>query len=540
MIVTSVHGLLYYFYWGVTHQFWAMFSDWSTVHSMNALAGSISWFFGLALWLTSMDWCRRAFWEVYYRCHIVGFLGFMLFAYIHYSGSWVYFCPGPLLWCIDLALRSGALANTTTVAHSAVDASEDVITLQLQGSKRVRGCPIHDIALLVPSISRWQWHPFTISHQSADGMLTMRIKKQGAWSRELLARLKRRESLPVRASLPPYGAPHQWRQDEVVVVMAGGTASTAVLRVLSDLVARRAQGKATGPRRVHFVWVARHAIEFCGLDCAVADAAMNADGWLAASLYYTGREPLPASKEPRATGALEKPSSHDSDTRSEELPTIKGADSTIPASFPLASPFWWNRVRKLQPQATGPLHLAIVTALTFFGGFVGHFVTYSWTAEWETHYASLGEEPDMRPIEWRNAALASFGVIVGGLGLSFFLAIFIPGLVRYWRDTRTGSATDEQMGVDSSVHDPVVVGCSLVGDQLMIPGTDLGMPIASGRPDFAAVLQAAAKETGAKHVGVYVAGPEPLAQAAHLAICELNGSGKGCAHFDFHNMAGFL
>lgn len=30
----------------------------------------------------------------------------------------------------------------------------------------------------------------------------------------------------------------------------------------------------------------------------------------------------------------------------------------------------------------------------------------------------------------QNAALASFGVTVGGLGVSFFLAIFIPGLVR--------------------------------------------------------------------------------------------------------------
>ncbi|KAL6785954.1 FRE1E [Auxenochlorella protothecoides x Auxenochlorella symbiontica] len=517
-----------------------MFSNWSTVSSMNYLAGSISWFFGLALWLTSMDWCRRAFWEVYYRCHIVGFLGFMLFAYIHYSGSWVYFCPGLLLWCIDLALRSGALANTTTVAHSAVDASEDVITLQLQGSKRVGGCPIQDIFLLLPSISRWQWHPFTISHLSAEGMLTMRIKKQGDWSRELLARLKRREILPVRASLPPYGAPLQWRQDEVVVVLAGGIASTAVLRVLSDLVARHAQGETPSPRRVYFVWAARNAVEFCVLDRAVAGAAMSADGWMEVSLYLTSQQPLHTSMEMKASAALEKLSSQGSDSGSDRLPKLVAADSTIPASFPLASPFWWNRVRKLQPQATGPLHLAIVTALTFFGGFVGHFVTHSWTAELEAHAASLGEDPDLNYIEWRNAALASFGFFVGGLGFPFLLAVFLPNLYRYLRDTRTGSATDEQMEVNSSVHDTVAMDCKLVGDQLVVPGTDLSIPIASGRPDFAAVLQAAAKETGAKHVGVYVAGPEPLAQAAHLAICELNGSGKGCAHFDLHNMAGFL
>lgn len=144
--------------------------------------------------------------------------------------------------------------------------------------------------------------------------------------------------------------------------------------------------------------------------------------------------------------------------------------------------------RKLQPQATGPLHLAIVTALTFFGGFVGHFVTYSWTAELETYAASLGEDPDLNYIEWRvrwraqeswsregkvcvgcadlqagfgegdlqgergrpcqpspichiptptpapglvqNAALASFGFFVGGLGFPFLLAVFLPNLYR--------------------------------------------------------------------------------------------------------------
>lgn len=32
--------------------------------------------------------------QVYYRFHIVCFLGFTFFAYVHYSGSWIYFTPG--------------------------------------------------------------------------------------------------------------------------------------------------------------------------------------------------------------------------------------------------------------------------------------------------------------------------------------------------------------------------------------------------------------------------------------------------------------
>lgn len=246
-----------------------MFVDWSKDSYINYLAGSISWFFGLVLWVTSMNWCRRRFWEVYYRTHIVCFLGFMLFAYIHYSGSWIYFTPGLLLWFVDLVLRAGALANTTTVSACGVNETEDVVTLQLQASKRAATCPLHDIVLLLPSVSRWQWHPFTISHQTADGALTVRIKRYGRWTQQLLHRLKLREPLAVRASCPPYAGPHQWRTDDVVVVLAGGIASTSVLRVLSDLTARKHAGLRS-PSKVHFVWVARHAIEFCVMDLAVA------------------------------------------------------------------------------------------------------------------------------------------------------------------------------------------------------------------------------------------------------------------------------
>ncbi|KAL6785575.1 FRE1D [Auxenochlorella protothecoides x Auxenochlorella symbiontica] len=130
--------------------------------------------------------------------------------------------------------------------------------------------------------------------------------------------------------------------------------------------------------------------------------------------------------------------------------------------------------------------------------------------------------------------------MVGALGLPFLTAVFLPGLYRYWRDTRVGSSNNEQMAAFEGVWDPSSMGCELAGDQLMIPGTDLGIPISSGRPDFAAVLQAAAKETGAKHVGVYVAGPDTLSNSAHSSVCQLNKVLGGGTYFDFHKMAGFL
>ena len=36
------------------------------------LAGTISWLGGCALWATSVEYCRRRFFELFYKTHIIG------------------------------------------------------------------------------------------------------------------------------------------------------------------------------------------------------------------------------------------------------------------------------------------------------------------------------------------------------------------------------------------------------------------------------------------------------------------------------------
>jgi hypothetical protein len=51
-------------------------------------------------------------------------------------------------------------------------------------------CPIKELFLLVPSISRWQWHPITVAGTSADkdtggSVHTLNIKRYGKWTKVL-------------------------------------------------------------------------------------------------------------------------------------------------------------------------------------------------------------------------------------------------------------------------------------------------------------------------------------------------------------------
>lgn len=76
---------------------WTQFRDFGYLQGINNLAGTISWIFGLALWVTSVDWVRRRYYQSFHTVHIVGFLGYTLFALLHYPGMWVGCLPGDFL-----------------------------------------------------------------------------------------------------------------------------------------------------------------------------------------------------------------------------------------------------------------------------------------------------------------------------------------------------------------------------------------------------------------------------------------------------------
>lgn len=43
--------------------------------------------------------------------------------------------------------------------------------------------PLQEVWLLVPSISRFQWHPFTVAGGGQDGVLTLHVKRYGAFTK---------------------------------------------------------------------------------------------------------------------------------------------------------------------------------------------------------------------------------------------------------------------------------------------------------------------------------------------------------------------
>ena len=75
---------------------WNDFKDFGKTSAINNLAGTISFIFGLLLWVTSINWVRRRSYQTFHSVHVLGFLGYVLFALLHYPGMWVGTVPGKL------------------------------------------------------------------------------------------------------------------------------------------------------------------------------------------------------------------------------------------------------------------------------------------------------------------------------------------------------------------------------------------------------------------------------------------------------------
>ncbi|KAL4432588.1 hypothetical protein ABPG77_000525 [Micractinium sp. CCAP 211/92] len=549
MVVLSLHGWLYYIYWALKRDFWNQFTDWGTLSSINFLAGTIAYLFGLVLWATSISWVRRKFFEVFYRCHLVCFVGFTMFAYMHYYWAWSMFLPGLLLYAVDVALRSGQLSNTTLITGASVDTQAGVATLQLKASKRMSGCPVHELFMLVPSISRWQWHPISVAgadeSKGSVTTMTLHIKAYGKWTKELFSRLRRREPLAVRLSAPVGPDLPSWDNLGSVLLIGGGIGATPLLMMLRHEIRRRRNDPSAASPRVHFVWASRHPREFCITEPEILAALGDPSGWLTMDLHCTGDMQLEAPPSPSKDKDMISPRDSGSDNGmdikgSQTMPPISDTPK-IAGACPLSSPLFHKHARVIQPQTAGPAHLAAVYLLAWVGALLGTYLGGAYIGETYTSWDSTGADYQNQ-FYWKAGLVWFFTQAILSIGLPFVLAVAPMHLWRYWRATVQKDADELLPPVPAEEPTGHGAGCMLVAGALTASAGEDGLRIAAGRPDLRAALEAAGsaanKGSGlAKgNVGVFVGGPEPLTRQVLLAVARLNDRCGG-PHFQFHALA---
>ncbi|PIM97205.1 Ferric-chelate reductase (NADH) [Handroanthus impetiginosus] len=180
----TAHGFLYIVYWIITNRLSEMLK-WGD-HYVSNIAGEIALLSGLALWITTYPPIRRKMFELFFYTHYLYIL-FIIFFILHIGiGFACIMLPGFYLFVIDRYLRFLKSRERVRLVSARVLPC-DTLELNFSKSRGLNYNPTSNIFINVPSISKLQWHPFTVTSSSnlEPERLSVVIKCEGSWTKKL-------------------------------------------------------------------------------------------------------------------------------------------------------------------------------------------------------------------------------------------------------------------------------------------------------------------------------------------------------------------
>ncbi|KAL1546397.1 ferric-chelate reductase (NADH) [Salvia divinorum] len=238
MTFFTAHGLCYVIFWVSTHQL-AQMVEWKNTGISN-LAGEISLLAGLFLWATTYPRIRRRMFELFFYTHHLYIL-FVFFFVLHVGISYAsIMLPGFFLFIVDRYLRFLQSRRHVRLLSARVLPC-NTVELSFSKNKGLNYSPTSIMFVNVPSISKLQWHPFTISSSSSleSDTISVIIKGEGKWTSKL-NHLVSSPSPPQRLDVSiegPYGpASTDFLRHDLLVMVSGGSGVTPFISIIRDLI----------------------------------------------------------------------------------------------------------------------------------------------------------------------------------------------------------------------------------------------------------------------------------------------------------------
>ncbi|KAF5464327.1 hypothetical protein F2P56_014411 [Juglans regia] len=240
MTFFTAHGTCFLVYWALTNNISQML-HWEKTGVSN-VAGELALLAGLAMWFTTFPRIRRKFFELFFYTHYLYIL-FMIFFILHVGFT---FCtmmlPSFYLFVVDRYLRFLQSRQNVRLISARVLPGQ---TLELNFAKSLglRYNPLSVVFINVPTISKLQWHPFTVTSNSnlEDDKLSVVVKGDGSWTKKLYHML----SSPTNNSLHrlevsvegPYGpASTDFFRFDTLVMVSGGSGITPFISIIRELM----------------------------------------------------------------------------------------------------------------------------------------------------------------------------------------------------------------------------------------------------------------------------------------------------------------
>lgn len=238
----------------------------SLFRTLAGFTGVIVLFVLFLMWLAARNVIRRSGrFELFFLSHALYGVWFAAML-LHAPHFWMWAGIPLALYLIEWVLR-----RTTKRYRSAVSKARvlpgGVTELQIQKPEGFSYQPGDYLYLKVPAVSRFEWHPFTISSAPEDEFVSVHIRSAGNWTRAL-AKLfgqtlaGKEKQLPVMLG-GPYGTPsNRIFKAKHVVLVGAGIGVTPFASILRSLLARREAGSPMKVETVKFVWLNRGQSSF--------------------------------------------------------------------------------------------------------------------------------------------------------------------------------------------------------------------------------------------------------------------------------------
>ncbi|KAL3755726.1 hypothetical protein ACJRO7_002733 [Eucalyptus globulus] len=238
MTLFTAHGLCYVIFWVNTQQILEMIK-WDKVGVSN-VAGEISLLAGVVMWATAFQRIRRKIFELFFYTHYL-YIIFVLFFVLHVGFSTAcVMLPGLYLFLIDRCLRFLQSQQKIQLVCARVLPCQ-AVELNFSKSPGLSYSPTSTVFLNIPSISKLQWHPFTITSSSNldCDKLSIVVKSEGRWTKMLYETVS--SSSPVERleiSLEgPYGPPStDLLRHDMLVMISGGSGITPFISIIRELL----------------------------------------------------------------------------------------------------------------------------------------------------------------------------------------------------------------------------------------------------------------------------------------------------------------
>ncbi|EPE34249.1 Ferredoxin reductase-like, C-terminal NADP-linked [Glarea lozoyensis ATCC 20868] len=143
--------------------------------------GIMAWLALAIMFLTSLNFIRRRFFEAFYYSHALFFV-FVVGALVHATKGPEFLLPGLLLWGVDRAIRFWDNFRRVE-AKSITTLSGDVTKFTIEGRQVTH--PGQIAWVQIPGVSFLNWHPFTVASAPGQEHAVFAIRGLGGYTKRL-------------------------------------------------------------------------------------------------------------------------------------------------------------------------------------------------------------------------------------------------------------------------------------------------------------------------------------------------------------------